>query len=318
MLPIRRLPATDLAVSAFCCGAAPFGTTVTGEALDRLFGTFLDAGGNVFDTAHCYCCWLPDGAGASERALGELVRRFGVRDRVVIATKGGHPSLRPYLERPDYYISPETIAADLDDSLARLGLDRVDLYFLHRDDARVPVGEIVELLNAEIARGRVRYLGASNWPVARIEEANAYAAAHGLQGFAASQPQFSLAQGNVVPGPDPTLRTLAPADLAWHAAAQLPVLAYSSTACGYFAGSTGAAAVGQFDNPVSQARRTRARRLAAELGSTPTQVALAYLRHQPFPVIPILGTTNPAHLQEAFGAVDITLTPAQCAWLADG
>lgn len=318
MLPTLALPGSDLSVSTLCLGAAPFGTSVTGEALDRLFGTFLDAGGTFFDTAHCYCGWLPDGNGVSERTLGTIVRRFGVRDRVVLATKGGHPEIGPYYRRPERYLSPETIAGDVAESLVRLDTDVIDIFYLHRDDARVPAEEIIEWLNVEVRAGRVRALGASNWRVERIAAANAHAAAQGLHGFALSQPQFSLARFNHEPGPDPTLRSLAPVDLAWHAWTQLPVAAYSSTACGYFAGNTRENAVGQFDNPVSQARRERATQLATELGCTPNQVALAYLLGQPFPVIPILGTTNLDHLREAITAVEVKLTPVQLHWLTEG
>jgi len=318
MMTIHTLPATTLRVSALCYGAVPFGMTVTGEEGDRLFGAFLDAGGNFFDTAHCYCCWLEGGDGASERALGEMVRRFGARDRVVIATKGGHPDIPPVYVGREHYLSPEVVIRDLDGSLQRLGMDSVDLYYLHRDDARVPVGEIIDMLNAEIAKGKIRYLGCSNWPVARIEAANAYAAEHGLKGFAASQPQFSLAKFNVEPGEDPTMRYLTDADIAWHTESGLPAVAYSSTACGYFAGNTRENAVAQFDNPASQSRRERARRLAAELGCTAHQVAIAYLTNQPFITIPILGTANLEHLTEAMAATQIALTAEQVRWLREG
>jgi aryl-alcohol dehydrogenase-like predicted oxidoreductase len=86
------------------------------------------------------------------------------------------------------------IASDIDDSLNRLGMDCIPLYYLHRDDGKTPCGEIIGALNRQIGRGRIRYLGASNWSVARIAEANAYAAQHGLQGFVASQIQGSLAR----------------------------------------------------------------------------------------------------------------------------
>jgi aryl-alcohol dehydrogenase-like predicted oxidoreductase len=314
-LPIRHLPGTDLRVSALCQGAVPFGMSVTGEEGDRLFGAFLDAGGNFFDTAHCYCCWLEGGDGVSERTLGEMVRRFGVRDRVVIATKGGHPDIPPVYVGREHYLSPEVVGRDLDGSLQRLGMDHVDLYYLHRDDARAPVGEVIDMLNAEIDRGKIRYLGCSNWPVARIAAANAYAAEHGLQGFAVSQPQFSLAKFNFEPGEDPTLRSLTGDDIAWHTETGLPAIAFSSTACGYFAGSTRENAVAQFDNPVSQSRRARARQLAAELGCTPHQAAIAYLTNQKFITIPILGTASVEHLREAVGATSIKLTEEQVKWL---
>lgn len=306
-----QLPHSELTVSALCYGAASFGTGVQGAAMDRLFGLFREAGGNFFDTAHCYCFWIDGGLGVSERALGDCLRRHGGRDEVVIATKGGHPAVGTAYPRPDDYLAPRVIAGDIDDSLARLGVTAIDLYFLHRDDPRLPAGEIIETLNAEIKRGGIRYLGASNWTAARLAAANAYAAAHGLHGFVASQPQWNLAAPNL-PLADLTMRFLTAEDRQWHAESGLPVTPYSSTACGYFA--TGGQA-GGFDNPTSRARLARAQQLAAELGSTPNQVALAYLLHQPFPVHPILGTTNPDHLADALCAPALSLTREQVGWL---
>ena len=312
MLHTILLPQTELRVSAICYGALPFGA-VPDETLDRLFGIFCDAGGNFFDTAHCYCAWREDGDGVSERVLGACVRRHGGREALVIASKGGHPEIAPYYPRPERYLAPEVISADIDDSLQRLQMEVIDLYYLHRDDARVPVGEIIETLNAEVSRGRIRYLGASNWRTARIAEANAYAAAHGLRGFVISQPQFSLAQPTNVMGDDPCMRHLTGVDIRWHAETGLPVAAYTSTAGGFFAGRAGG-----FDTPENYARRQRAEQLAASLGATPTQFALAWLLAQPFPVIPILGTTQPAHLAEALAATQWRLSAKEAQWLYEG
>jgi aryl-alcohol dehydrogenase-like predicted oxidoreductase len=319
------LPHTNMTVSTVCYGAAVFGTDVQGEAMDRLYGLFRAAGGNFFDTAHCYCFWIESGEGASERALGECIRRHGDRDRVVIGTKGGHPGWGDLYPRPDHFLAPEVIARDIDDSLQRLGIEAIDLYWLHRDDPRRPAGEVIETLNAEIARGRLRAIGASNWSTARIAEANAYAVAHGLQGFSASQPQWSLAQSNQPQTDDPprsitiddllATRWLTPGDLAWHRETALPVVPFTPTAGGYFA--TGGQAEG-FDNDISRARLARAQMLATVLGCTPNQIALAYLVNHPFPVSPILGTTKPAHLADALAAFDITLTPEQVRWLLNG
>ncbi len=311
MLPTWHLPRTDLSVSALCYGAMGHGT-LEGDRADRLFAQYREAGGNFFDTAHCYCFWIANGLGESERVLGAAIRRHGCRDQVVIASKGGHPGAGEHYPKPDRYLSAETVAADLDDSLSRLRLDVIDLYYLHRDDPRLPAGEIIEMLNAEVRRGRIRFLGASNWTAARIAEANAYAAAHGLRGFAASQPQWSLAQRNA--GGDPTMRAMTPDDFQWHAETGLPVIPYTPTAGGYFAGRD----VASFDNPVSQARRERAVALAADLGCTPTKLALAWLLHQPFLTIPIIGTTNPAHLADALGAAAVVLAAEQVKWLTEG
>src|SRR5215831_10773320 len=96
----------------FCLGTIGWGTNVVGEHLDRLYDTFRNAGGNFFDSAHCYQFWMPGGLGASERALGEIVRRRGDRDRVILATKGGHPNDANGYPRPDRYLAPEVIAKD--------------------------------------------------------------------------------------------------------------------------------------------------------------------------------------------------------------
>lgn len=308
----HRLTGTELNVSCFCQGAAPFGTMARGTTMQRLYDLFREAGGNFFDTAHCYAYWIKDGLGASERALGECLRSSGDRDQVVIATKGGLPDGGASYPRPAAYLAPAVIASDIQESLERLAVDQIDLYYLHRDDLRVPVGEIIDILNAEIARGRLRSLGASNWTTARIEAANAYAAAHGLQGFVASQPQWNLAHSNGFA--DPKQHSLTPADEEWHQLHQLPVVPYSPTACGYFA-SGGQRAKAAFDNHISRARLERAEHLAVEMHVTPTQIALAWLLSQPFPVIPILGTTQPDHLTEALGAAEIQLSPEQVLWL---
>src|ERR1043166_5285513 len=159
----HSIDGTDLKVSSLCLGGGSLGTVIRGADMYRLYDQFREAGGNFFDTAHCYSFWLDGGDGASETALGECVRRRGDRVRVVIATKGGHPAVPPRYPRPEGYLAPEVIATDIQESLQRLGMDQIDLYYLHRDDPRVPVAEIIDMLNAEITRGRIRHLGASNW-----------------------------------------------------------------------------------------------------------------------------------------------------------
>ncbi len=315
-LPQHLIPDTDLRVSALCYGLGSFGSRVKGAEMERLFTTFREAGGNFFDTAHCYAFWLDEGAGSSERALGECLRRFGGRAEIVIGTKGGHPDVSAGYPRPDRYLAPEVIAADLRDSLERLGVETIDLYYLHRDDPRVPVGELIESLNHEVAQSRIRYLGASNWTVARMQAASDYAAAHGLQGFVASQPQWSLGEPNWQPGPEPTMRCVTDTDREWYAAHSLAVIPYSSTSNGYFA--TSGERGRDYQNSKNEARLRRAQQLAEVLGCTPNQVALAYLMNQGFLVVPITGTTDPAHLGDALGAVRVPLTPEQVRWLREG
>ena len=104
------IPGTDLTVHPICLGLGDFGTRVAGEAALRLFDSFVAAGGNFVDTAHCYSFWVPDGLGASERQLGECLRRLGCRGQMVIATKGGHPDGGKGYPRSDQYLAPEVVA----------------------------------------------------------------------------------------------------------------------------------------------------------------------------------------------------------------
>lgn len=310
------VPNTSLHVSALCLGTGELGAWITGRDSERLLEEFLKLGGNFVDTAHCYAFWLPAGAGCSERELGRVVRTLGVRDQLVIATKGGHPSGGEAYPRPDRYMEPELVSRDLMESLERLEMEMVDLYYLHRDDPRVPVDEIIDALNGHIRAGWVRAIGASNWSTARIEQANRYASEHGLHGFVISQVQWSLAIPNWQVTADPTTRYVTEEDADWYARHAIPICAYTATALGYFAGS--AKGEQSFHNPVNAQRRERAIHLAQQLGVTATQVALAWLLHQKPVTIPIFGTTNLEHLRECMRSAEIVLTPEQVHWLAHG
>jgi len=316
MIKQYQIPDTDLKISALCFGGSSFGTDVKGKDADRLVSAFIEAGGCFFDTAHCYSFWVENGLGASEREFGACLKRLGCWNKVVVGTKGGHPDGGVNYRRPDAYMSEGMIKSDVDESLERLGAERIDLYYLHRDDPRMPVAEVIGILNREIERGRIRYIGASNWSIQRIAEANEYASKHGLQGFVASQLHWSLADPNWKPGPDPIMRYVIEEDRAWYDSVGMTIIAYSSTAGGYFANKN--VSVGLYDNLTNIARRERAEELASKLNFTPAQIAMSYLLHQKPLTIPIFRTTNQAHLREIIGSVSINLSEDQVRWLRDG
>jgi aryl-alcohol dehydrogenase-like predicted oxidoreductase len=218
-------------------------------------------------------------------------------------------------------VTPEGITQDLDESLERLGVETIDLYMLHRDDPTRPVGPIVECLHAHAEAGRVRAYGGSNWTHRRLDEVNAYAAAHGLRPFAVSSPNLALA----VPKEPLWHEVLSVAGdreaLAWYRARQFPLISWSSQARGFFSGRFSPEERGDADivrvyySEENWERLRRAREAAARHGATPTQIALAWVLRQPFPTFALIGPRSVAELRDCLGALDVRLTPDELAWL---
>ena len=283
-----------------------------------LFDHYFEHGGNCFDTAHIY------GGGAMEKLLGGWVAQRGVRDDVVVIGKGAHTPAN----------FPSRVAEQLAVSLARLRMDHVDLYFLHRDNEDVPVGEWMEALNAEQQAGRATALGASNWSLARVRAANDYAKRHGLVPFTAVSNNFSLARmvDPVWPG------CVAASALDWRAwleAEQIALFPWSSQARGFFTARFEAIRAGapsavqtRFGAQPSDAelrrcwfaednfeRRARAVALAERKGAEPIQIALAYVLAQPFPVFALIGPRRLAETRNSLAALDLTLTEGERRWL---
>ncbi len=314
-LPLIALPATDLKVSAFCYGTAEWREKSEADVA-RLYDQFREAGGNFFDSAHVYAFWA-DALGEPERLLGRFVRRDrrDRRDQVVVSTKGGHYGLTGY-ERPANYCSPDAIRSDIRESLDRMQLDCIDLYFLHRDDTRVPVPELIDCLAAEVAAGRIRYFAGSNWSRKRFTAANAYAQRAGKPGFVASQPMWNVAHFIPPDSWDHTHQVLNddPAEIEWYVQNNFPAIPFAPTVNGGFADPSRLKK--QYDNPITRRRLAAAQAIAKELGASTNQIALAWLRQHPFPVIPILGTTKADHLIEALESANVKLTAGHLASLA--
>jgi len=183
------IPHTTMRVSHICLGTGDMGTALSRHDSFAVLDAFVEAGGAFLDTAHVYGDWHSGEKHRSEKTIGQWLKTTGQRDRMILATKGAHPDLAT-MHTPR--LSPQEIIADLDESLDCLGVGTIDLYWLHRDDPRRPVDEIVETLNDQMRAGKIRFFGCSNWTPARIGEAQAYAAAHSLDSFVASQLQWSF------------------------------------------------------------------------------------------------------------------------------
>jgi len=202
----------------------------------------------------------------------------------------------------------------------------VDLYWLHRDDPSVPVGDILGWLNEHLRVGLVRAIGCSNWSVARQAEADAWAAEHRATGFCASQIRWSLADYALTDGEVTDMLSMDDETFAWHRRTGRAVVAYSSQACGFFSGKYGPGAdpaatgvrkdvIERYDTPANRRRLAAAEALAAERGCTANQVALACLFHQPFPVCALTGAHTLDQLRDSCAAADVRLSPADVARL---
>lgn len=301
-IPLRTIPGLKKQSSAAALGFEDF-RTFSSAAI--LLDAFHEAGGNLFDTAYVY------GSGMTEKLFGEWHKSRGVRDQSVLIGKGAHSPL----------CRPEFITSQLDQSLERLQTDYVDLYFMHRDNLDVPVGEFIDAMDAEVKAGRIRGpFGGSNWTKERFDEGIAYADRTGKQRPGALSNNFALAEmldpiwaGCVTSSTDDWK--------AWLKARQIPNFSWSSQARGFF---TDRAGRDKTDNEElvrvwysdrNFMRRDRALQLAKELGKSPIHVALAYVLAQPFPSVPLIGPRALAELDDSLNAFSIALSPEQIEWL---
>ena len=181
---------TDLRVSNLCLGTMQFGWTAAEEASFAVMDAFVEAGGNFIDTADIYSVWSPGNpGGVSEEIIGRWMKARGNRDQLVIATK-----LRGKMwDGPDGEgLSRSHTERAIEDSLQRLQIDTIDLYQCHWPDQNTPIEESMTVFGALVSSGKIRYVGASNFPVADLAAAQAAAGGASLPAFATLQPHYNL------------------------------------------------------------------------------------------------------------------------------
>lgn len=304
---IPHRPVRGLAKSASCV-ALGFEDFPDFASASILLDAFWERGGNVFDTGWVY------GMGRAERVLGEWLRARGTREDAVVIGKGAHSPLT----------YPDVIARQLDDTLDRLGTDHVDVYFMHRDNLGVPVGEFVDALDAEVEAGRIRGpIGGSNWMRERLDAAIDYARREGRTEMQALSNNFSLAEMN-----DPIwagcIHSSSEDWKTWQAERQLTNFAWSSQGRGFFTPAAGRDKLGSEElvrvwySEGNFERRDRAVELAERLGRSPIHVALAYCLHQAFPVLPLIGPRRLVELDDSLLALDMSLSAEDVRWLSTG
>jgi len=299
----RPLGRSGLQVSPLCFGGNVFGWTADETVSYALLNRFVDAGCNFIDTANVYSAWVPGHQGGeSESVIGRWLKKSGLRDRVVIATKVG-------MEMPGLGkgLKPAQIERGVEESLRRLQTDHIDLFYAHIDDIDTPLEETLLAFDRLVDAGKVRALGASNHGAERLEQALAISEREGLARYECLQPQYNLADR------EPFESTLAPV-CARHG---LAVANYFSLAAGFLTGKYRRAedAEGRARGPrVKQYFNERGWRIvdalqsvAQHLGSTPAAVAIAWVIAQPTIAAAIASATTLAQLDELLAATRLQL-----------
>ena len=318
-----NIPNTDLYASRLALGTDYFGSTVSRDLSMQLMDHYLEAGGNVIDTAESYARWLPRGEYQSEKVIGEWLRERRTRDQIVLSTKGAHPKLGT-MEVPR--LSKAEIQSDLDSSLRRLGVENIDLYWLHRDSPGYPVEEILESLEAFRKAGKIKYAGFSNWTQSRAEAARLAAERLGIQGFVASQNMWSLAKPDLSKA-DPTWAFIDASFVRWHIEHGFSAFTYLTQANGYFRRleqntldkvPADARVRILFDHQENRDRFQRVRHLQKKYGLSVGQIVIGYLINQPFPVFPLVGPKTLADLKDNISCAATELSRDDIYYLEHG
>lgn len=269
-----------------------------------MFDAFFEMGGTTFDTAFIY------GGGYIEKLVGQWVRNRGVREDVVMITKGAHTP----------HCDPESLTRQLEESLERQGTDYADLYMMHRDNTDIPVGEFVDVMDEHLRAGRIRSYGGSNWTPERVDEANAYAKANGRTGFTILSNHFGLAEALDVPWAG-CVHATDPDSKAWLEERGIALLPWSSQARGFFTGRahpedrSDAELVRCYYSDENFERLARAEELGAERGVPATAIALAFVLHQQFPTFALFGPRSIGEMRSSTLGLGVELSAQEMAWL---
>ncbi len=317
----QTLANTQLNVAEICLGCGDMGGGLDRSASFEILDYYFQQGGNFIDTAHVYNNWLPGEKSRSEKMIGAWLRERSCRDKIVLATKGGHFPVdgTPYVNR----VNPREILVDLHESLDFLGTDCIDLYWLHRDDPSQPIGDLLGVLEQAREQGKIRYYAASNWRPARLREAAAFAREHHLAGFVADQMLWSAARADAASIPDQTIMVMNEELFEFHRQTNLPAVAYTSQSNGLFAkmaaGSLETMNPGlllSFPLEPNRRRFSHIQQVIQQTGLSLNQVILAWLLSQPFTTIPIVGPRRVEQLAGSLSAAGVRLTPEQVAYIA--
>jgi aryl-alcohol dehydrogenase-like predicted oxidoreductase len=321
-------PATRREVSVLSLGAMLMGSRTDETTSFAILDRYVEAGGTFIDTSDNYAFWV-DGTqgGESEELLGRWRRSRGIGDEIVIATKVGARPLAPsagFFTSGGRLVALEGLGAKViresaERSMSRLGVSRLDLMYAHVADPLVSPAETVAGFAELVASGLVGLLGVSNHWAWQVERARALAGAAGVPGYEVLQYQHSYLRPRAdMPGSwsaDGWLG-VAGGDLLSYLRSEpgLTLVAYSPLLKGAYVRADKPLGA-EYDHPGTAARLAALRSVAEQTGATANQVVLAWLIGADLPVIPLVGTSSVAQLDESLAAVDLELTAEQRALL---
>jgi len=297
-----KIGSSDLEVAPINFGGNVFGWTLNEAESFSILDAFVDGGFNFIDTADTYAWWLNGTGGQSETIIGNWLKIRGNRDRVVIATKVGSET-----KEHGFDISKRHILKSVDESLRRLQIDHIDLYYTHYDDNKTPVEETLLAYDEVIKAGKVRYIAASNVSPERLTESFDLAEKKGLPRYVALQPHYNLVE-----------RADYETDYAPLAEKyDLTVFPYWALAAGFLTGkyrseadlgkSVRGGGVKKYLNPKGMEILAALDQVAAKHQSTPASVSLAWLLAQPHIGAPVVSATSKRQLETIFAAPALKL-----------
>ncbi len=306
------IPTNDgstLHVSRIAMGSSMSMERLSSEEKFELYDYYLAQGGNCIDTARAY------GGGQSEKMVGEYLKSRGVREQVILSTKGGHPTE----EEPDKSrVNRKDLLADLDESLRSLYTDYIDIYWIHKDDPDCPVEELVDTANEMIRMGKVRKIGLSNFTIERMDAANRYAAESGQEGFYASQIQWSLAVSEDKYFAVHDCLTMTPSRYTYYSEHEIPVFSFSSQAQGFYSrlAEKGLDALPEdlvetYGSPDNLKRLDKIKAFAEEKNCSVSAVATAFLVNNKLPAVAIIGASSQDMLAQSLEGAEVDMTPEE-------
>jgi aryl-alcohol dehydrogenase-like predicted oxidoreductase len=309
-MEMRKLGSTGLSTAPLVLGGNVFGWTADTATSYAILDAALDAGLNAIDTADVYNRFAPGGQGGeSETMIGQWMKDRGVRDRVVIITKGGLP-MGEGMEGLGRDYLPRACEA----SLRRLQTDHIDIYMSHRADPNTPIAETLETFQSLIDAGKIGHAAASNYTADELREALA-AAGNGRARYAILEPHYNLAERSEFEG---ALEDLCLAE-------GIGVIPFFALAAGFLTGKYRSK-----EDLVGRARQTTATgyftprnlallevidRVAARHDATPAQVSLAWLIARPSVTAPIVSATSLDQLRDILRSTELKLSAEDLAEL---